>query len=271
MAETNYKVISTSALIEKFQYALDNGWGYIWGTAGEKWTVEKQAKLNQTTDSDRKMGREYGKKWIGHYVADCSGLFSWAFKKLGSYMYHGSNTMWNKYCTAKGELRNGKRTDGQELKPGTAVFTYNEKKNNRGHVGLYIGNGWVIEAEGTKAGVRRSKITNSKWVEWGELKRVDYGNGSSVGQVVSDTVEEPKPNTGLSTSVATYPTIRKNARGDLVVQLQRILDKNGFSLSIDGIFGPKTEEAVKAFQRKFHLVVDGIVGPNTWNALLKVK
>ena len=271
MAETNYKVISTAALIAKFQYALDNGWGYIWGTAGEKWTAAKQANLEKTTDADRKMGRLYGKKWIGHYVADCSGLFSWAFKQLGSYMYHGSNTMWNKYCTAQGELRNGKRTDGKELKPGTDVFTYNASKNNRGHVGLYIGNGWVIEAQGTQAGVCRSKITNSKWVEWGELKRVDYGDGSSVDQGIGEAVQDGKPKPSTNTTTITYPTIRRGTQGDLVVQLQRILDKNGFSLSIDGIFGPKTEEAVKAFQRKYSLSVDGIVGPKTWAALLKVK
>ena len=129
----------TQALIEKFREALDDKWGYIWGTAGETWTEAKQKKLEETTDADREKSREYGSKWIGHKVADCSGLFSWAFKQLGGYMYHGSNTMWDKYCTAKGELSNGKRTDGQELKPGTAVFTFNTKKNRRGHVGLYIG------------------------------------------------------------------------------------------------------------------------------------
>ena len=46
-----------------------------------------------------------------------------------------------------GELKTGKRTDGKELKPGTAVFCYNETKKNRSHVGLYIGNGdWSLEA-----------------------------------------------------------------------------------------------------------------------------
>ena len=105
----NEKVISTQALIDKFKQALADKWGYIWGTAGETWTAAKQANLEKTTDADRANSRKYGNKWIGHKVADCSGLFSWAFRQLGGYMYHGSNTMWLKYCTAKGEMRNGKR------------------------------------------------------------------------------------------------------------------------------------------------------------------
>ena len=163
--------ITPDKLIEKFQYALNNHWGYILGTAGEKWTQAKQDAATGDT------ARKYGKKWIGHMVADCSGLFTWSFKQLGGYMYHGSNTMWNKYCTDKGKLSNGKRTDGQELKPGTAVFVL-KNETDRSHVGLYIGNGKVIEASSTQSGVITTDITNKKWAEWGELKGVDYSGKS---------------------------------------------------------------------------------------------
>ena len=159
--------ILAANLIIKFQYAYENKWGYIINTAGVLWT---QAKQNATTSDT---ARKYGQQWVGHYVADCSGLFTWAFAQLGGYMYHGSNTMWNKYCTSQGKLTNGKRTDGKELKPGTAVFVL-KKGNDRSHVGLYIGNGEVIEASSTQTGVVKSKITNTKWNEWGELKGVDY-------------------------------------------------------------------------------------------------
>ena len=170
----NEKLITTAALIEKFQYALDNDWGYILGTAGEKWTAAKQAQLNKTTADKYAMGRKYGSKWIGHTVTDCSGLFSWAFKELGGYMYHGSDTMFKKYTTSSGKLKSGKRTDGKELLPGTAVFVWKEKDQKYGHVGLYIGNGWVIEAASTQSGVIKSKVTASKWTHWGELKGVSY-------------------------------------------------------------------------------------------------
>ena len=155
-------------------------------TAGILWTQEKQ---NATTNV---YAKQYGQKWVGHYVADCSGLFSWAFNQLGGYMYHGSNTMWNKYCTAQGKLVNGKRSDGQTLKPGTAVFKL-KGTNDRSHVGLYIGNDEVIEASSTETGVITTKITNSKWAEWGELKGVDYTtqatNVSMVGSAVVNDVK----------------------------------------------------------------------------------
>ena len=250
-------VISTEALIAKFQFALDNNWGYIWGTAGVMWTAAKQKQLEETTDANRESGRKYGSKWIGHTVADCSGLFAWAFKLLGGYMYHGSNTMWDKYCTSKGELIKGKRDDGKELKPGTAIFTHNTKTGKRGHVGLYIGDGWVIEASGTINGVIKSKITISKWVEWGELKGVDYDNATA------DIITDPEEHT-------TYGTIRKGDKGPVVKYAQQLLLDRGYKLpkyGADGDFGSETVAAVKAFQKDWGLTQDGIIGPRTWEKL----
>lgn len=165
-------MIKASDLIEKFRHALDNNWGYIWGTAGDKWTAARQAAIEKTTDPERAQARKYGSKWIGHYVADCSGMFSWAFKQLGGYMYHGSDTMYRKYCVDKGELKKGKRTDGKTLQPGTAVFVWNGTKYS--HVGLFIGNNTVIEAANTQQGVIKNTATATKWTHWGELKDVEY-------------------------------------------------------------------------------------------------
>ena len=256
-------MISTQALIEKFQYALNNKWGYIWGTAGVKWTAAKQAELEKTTDSDRANGRKYGKKWIGHMVADCSGLFSWAFKQLGGTMYHGSNTMYLKWCSDKGKLDNGKRTDGKALKPGTAVFVWNGK--NYSHVGLFIGNGTVIEAKGTIFGVTTSKVSDTKWTHWGELNGVDYGSISS-----SMPVSAPSEQTEDKSSSNDLPTLKKGAKGEYVTLLQTKLNQKGYDLGkwgADGDFGSQTEKAVREFQKDHDLTVDGIVGPATWAKL----
>lgn len=252
-------MITTVDLIGKFQYALVQKWGYIWGTAGVKWTAEKQKELEKTTDSDRAQGRKYGSKWINHIVADCSGLFAWAFRKLGGEMYHGSNTMYLKWCTDKGELKKGARADGKGLKPGTAVFVWNGK--NYSHVGLFIGDGKVIEAKGTQAGVVTSKVTDSKWTHWGELKGVDYSN--TAPEPVPKPVPVPVPGKD-------YPTLRKGSTGEYVQLLQTKLLNQGYDLGkwgADGQFGAATEKAVKQFQKDWGLKVDGIVGKETWQRL----
>jgi murein L,D-transpeptidase YcbB/YkuD len=56
-------------------------------------------------------------------------------------------------------------------------------------------------------------------------------------------------------------------RGDDVKWAQGQLTKAGFPCVADGIFGPKTDAAVRAFQTAHGLTVDGIVGPKTWTEL----
>lgn len=55
--------------------------------------------------------------------------------------------------------------------------------------------------------------------------------------------------------------------GEDVKELQKALNKVGFSLDVDGKFGAKTQSAVKSYQKNSGLSVDGIVGNNTWTSL----
>ena len=65
-----------------------------------------------------------------------------------------------------------------------------------------------------------------------------------------------------------YPILRLNSRGNYVYFLQNLLDSNFIQVGeIDGIFGQKTQNAVKQFQQQNSLTVDGIVGVNTWSKL----
>ena len=258
----NEKVIYPQELVDKFKQALADDWGYIWGTEGEMWTAAKQEALEKTTDENRASSREFGSKWIGHRVSDCSGMFYWAFKQLGGKMYHGSDTMYRKWCTSNGQLKSGARTDGQGLKPGTAVFVWKEAKGKYTHVGLYVGGDTVIEAAGAKQGVITSKVSNKKWTNWGELKGVDY----------SGTKPEPAP----EPEPEKKPTLKRGSKGPYVVECQEDLIYLGYDVGktgADGKFGANTEKAVKAFQKEHDgpdgraLKVDGIVGQATWWAL----
>ena len=65
-----------------------------------------------------------------------------------------------------------------------------------------------------------------------------------------------------------YPFLRSGDRGNFVYLLQFILNQYGYNLSVDGIFGSRTLNAVRDFQQNNSLNVDGLVGTNTWRTLL---
>lgn len=73
---------------------------------------------------------------------------------------------------------------------------------------------------------------------------------------------EPQP-------VQEYPgrAFRKGDVGEYVRIIQHRLNELGYDLVEDGIFGPKTKNAVVAFQTSKEIDIDGIVGPQTWKTL----
>ena len=82
-----------------------------------------------------------------------------------------------------------------------------------------------------------------------------------------DSKEPVTDSTTISPSV--MPVIKKGSKGEWVVIAQGRLVVAGYKIEVDGVFGPKTEEAVKKYQADHHLTVDGIIGKNTWSALYK--
>ena len=63
-------------------------------------------------------------------------------------------------------------------------------------------------------------------------------------------------------------TIRIGSKGNAVRWLQYELNRSGYALIVDGIFGQKTEDAVRDFQNRHALICDGIVGAKTRAELL---
>jgi peptidoglycan hydrolase-like protein with peptidoglycan-binding domain len=59
------------------------------------------------------------------------------------------------------------------------------------------------------------------------------------------------------------PTLRRGDKGPAVIVLQNLLNQWGANLNADGVFGAKTEAAVKDFQSTHKLTADGIVGSKT--------
>ena len=77
-----------------------------------------------------------------------------------------------------------------------------------------------------------------------------------INNPVTDTINEPKP------------TLKIGSKGDYVVIAQGRLVVAGYDIVVDGVFGPKTKQAVIQFQKDHGLSPqDGIIGPKTWEML----
>ena len=96
----------------------------------------------------------------------------------------------------------------------------------------------------------------------------------AVGTVKTETTTTPKTETTkeVKTVNIELKVLKKGNKNNQVKTLQRILYAMGYDLGnnpVDGSFGPKTEAAVKAFQKKNKLEATGNVGEKTWGKLLK--
>lgn len=65
-----------------------------------------------------------------------------------------------------------------------------------------------------------------------------------------------------------WPVQREGDSGRNVVTIQYLLRARGYSLSVDGAFGPTTKSRVMSFQSSQGLSADGIVGTNSGEALI---
>jgi peptidoglycan hydrolase-like protein with peptidoglycan-binding domain len=72
----------------------------------------------------------------------------------------------------------------------------------------------------------------------------------------------------MSDPIQPWPLVKQGNQHHPVQTVQYLLGARGHPVTVDGIFGPNTDAAVRAFQQGRHLTVDGIVGPNTWSALI---
>lgn len=77
------------------------------------------------------------------------------------------------------------------------------------------------------------------------------------------------PVSASSSGVLPNRALKKGMKGNDVIWLQESLNKHGANLTIDGIFGSKTENALKDFQKK--IFVSGILDANTKSALLRLR
>lgn len=151
--------------------AEKNRWGYVLGTFGDVLDSSLFAyKLKQYPEGVGSYAAFITANWLGGRTADCIGLikgYSWldietlevVYQTNGmpdideEAMYHNANE--------KGSI------DSIPEIPGLAVW-------HTGHIGIYIGNGEVIEAMGTKYGVVRTQLSEGRWTHWLKIPYITY-------------------------------------------------------------------------------------------------
>ena len=227
---------------------------YIYGTYGQILTerlLQTKAMQYPSRLSDKRVA--YARAhYIGKRVSDCEGLiknYLWADSPNEAPVYNSKQDL-----SANGAFEaatvKGKIGTIPEI-PGICV-RYN------GHVGVYIGGGYVVEARGFDYGCVKTKLKERGWTDWFEHPWIQY-----------NTQPTPQPTPEVKYVTIEMPVLRKGDKVQAVKTLQACLDVYGYGLSIDGSFGGKTETALKDFQKKHGLTVDGVCGKNSWNALLK--
>ena len=162
---------TAAGLVAYVTNAYESGWGYVWGTFGNVLTYGAfQAKLEQYPEGVGNYADFILQNWIGRRTADCVGLiksYSWYDPETENIVYGshgmpdiGADGMY--YAAAE----SGTIDTIPEI-PGLAVW-------HSGHIGVYIGNGEVIQAMGTRYGVVKTALGDSGWTHWLKIPYITY-------------------------------------------------------------------------------------------------
>lgn len=154
--------------------AWEHGWGYVWGTFGNVLTESMlQYKLEQYPDigASEAFIREH---WLGRRTTDCVGLlkgYGWLNVDTLTIDYNTNGmpdyTADQMYASA---AENGTDYGGMDSMPeivGLGLW-------KQGHWGIYVGNGYAIEAMGTQYGVVRTQVEGRGWQGWCKIPYIEY-------------------------------------------------------------------------------------------------
>jgi len=244
------------------------GWPYVFGAVGEECKPKRRSQYgtkfylkdhktivtackaiswNAAQEICEVTGDCSGCKWnLPVMMFDCRGftrkllqlVYGWTLQGAGCTKQWNTAENWK----ARGSIEN--------MPKDTLVCLFVRNGSSMDHTGFGY-NGATVECS---KNVQYSDILNEKWTDWGVPACVD---------AVVPPAPAPDPGEQL-------PTLRRGDKGKYVTYMQQMLQEQGYDLGsygVDGNFGRKTEEAVKAFQKNWGLKQDGICGQQTWKIL----
>ena len=153
------------------EYAWRSGWGYVWGSYGSLLTeASLQALIRQYPEMVGGCEGTIRAKWLGGRTTDCVGLikgYGWLDPDTltircgtngmpdvtANQMYHAA--------TVSGTI------DAIPEVPRLAVWC-------EGHIGVYVGGGYVVEARGTSSGMVKTKLAERHFTHWLQVPYINY-------------------------------------------------------------------------------------------------
>lgn len=236
-----------------------------------KWAEEQYKKKNR-----------YKVSGIGRYDADgtrqfdCCGLFKcfmWHDYSTNNARYYGKT---QKDLSCEGLLAEAKEKGDistiPEI-PGVLVYM-------KGHMGIYIGNGKVIESTVAKYDGKKGRIyktyfkgdgkncdgKRATWTKWFKSPNLTYENEVKHAE---PTPEQPKKDNFLGPR----GYIKLGDKGDNVDKISKFMYKTFPAYTpksaLGNYYGPNIQKSIKEFQKRTGLEPDGCVGPLTLKMLVK--
>lgn len=219
--------------------------------------------------NDSAHGYDQAHRWGPDY--DCSSFVIEAWEKAGVFVKtSGASYTGDMYFAF---LRCGFEdvTNAVNIYTGGGMQKGDVLLNKASHTELYIGDGKCVKAS-----------INERGGVTGGQPGDQTGREIYIGRYYNfpwDCVlrfkgAEAKKKEEVAPAITGLPTLQRGDRGESVKALQILLNGRGCSCGMygaDGDFGPATEAALLAFQRRNDLEADGICGNESWAGLLGVK
>jgi hypothetical protein len=221
-------------------------------------TMINRAKTWMTANNGKPVPYSMERVWKDGYRQDCSGFVSMALA-LGK---PGLNTVG--LATNSGVTK--RLSSVSQLQKGDLLIDYSTTDGDFRHVVIFEkwantahSSYWAYEQRGTYGTTHRQLRYGIGKDNYDPFRPVKLGGGGG-------TVPAPAPAPAPGVS---WPVLKSGSSGADVRSAQYLLNSQGYSLGVDGSFGPKTKSAVIAFQKSRGLAADGVIGPNTWGKLIK--
>ena len=251
--------IARQTMIDFVKQEAARGSIYVWGAQGQRggqitedWIRKMETSATNANRAIALWNRnkaKYDAALIGAF--DCSGLIGACLNANGNAGFDDTADGYRNRCVS---------IDKGALQAGDLVFEYSNGKS--GHVGVYIGDGKVIEARGRDYGVVETDLNARNWKKYGRPDFM-YTDGNAPAA--------PSKPTYTKKSFTLDHVVKKGSKEAVVGSIQNNLKAIGYDIGaagpngdgIDNNFGTKTDAAVRDVQKNGGVTVDGQVGKNT--------